>query len=155
MSRGENPRIRLVALALLLTLVSIRGQEPDPMDPTYIRFGVDRADVIVIGAFKVARFYPWVDGWHYSGVLDTDEVLLGDGPGRRTLPFSWLETYENDCRICERMSQFDHKSGIWILTTTNGGFRLTGTAATLCGGPLPLEALDRIKDAIGRKRTRN
>lgn len=151
--RGGKLGTRSLAAALLFTLVGGHAQELDPMDPALIGSGVDRAEVVLIGTFKVTWLFPWIDGWHYRGVLHADEVLLDGGSGKRQIPFEWLERYGNRCLICERISQFNGKSGIWLLTRAKDGLRLSGTAATLCGGPLPAGASKLVREAIQRRRT--
>lgn len=123
------------------------------MDPALIGSGVDDAEVVLIGTFEVTRWFPWIDGWHYRGVLHADEVLFDGGSAKRQIPLEWVERYGNHCLICERISQFDGKSGIWLLARAKDGLRLSGTAATLCGGPLPVEASSLVREAVQRRRT--
>lgn len=143
-----------VALTFLLIAAVVRSdaQEPDPRDPVYIGFGIDRADVIVLGVFRVTWFYPWLDGWHYSGVLQVDDVLYGDHTQKERIQFRWIERYGNSCLICERVSRLDAETGIWLLARTNGALQLRGTAATLCGGPLPLDTKRTVMEALIKRK---
>jgi hypothetical protein len=136
----------------LLGLVEVRAQEPDPLAPEYIDAGVSRADAIVAGVFRVQSFYPWIDGWHYRGRPDVEEALYWNGQPSRQIPFRWLEKYGSSCLNCDRLSLFGRRQGIWLLATKHGILALSGTEATVCGGPLPREARTAVMNAIQRKK---
>jgi hypothetical protein len=104
--------------------------------------------------FRVEWFYPWIDGWHYTGALHVDDTLYGERQGNQPIPFRWLQRYGNGCLVCDRVSAFNGKSGIWFLAVKNGVWRLSGTAATMCGGPLPLDTRNALVNAVERKKTR-
>ena len=150
-------RCRTVVLLLCLIACStvIHSQELDQRDPNYIAFEVDRADLIVTGTFHVVWFYPWFDGWHYSGALDIEDVLYGDHPLHDPILFHWLEKYGFSlCRICERVSLLNRKSGVWLLTRMNGALELLGTGAMFCDAPLPSDTRKTVIQAIQQKRTK-
>ena len=146
---------KLSAFVFLVAVCVSQAQELDPKGPAYIDPGVERATDIVAGTFRVAWFYPWSDGWHYRGAIQVDDVLDGDCLDKQPIPFHWLEKYDNGCLICDRISRLNKKSGVWLLVKRNGAWSLVGTAATICGDPLPLETRGTVVDAIRRKRTRN
>ena len=155
----RNFAFEQICHAVVLLVLSAAGlpghaQDLNPRDPVYIDYAVDRADVILTGTFRVIWFYPWFDGWHYSGALQVDDVLFGDHRGHEPIPFYWLETYGSSCLICDRLSMFDNDSGIWLLTRRNGAFQLAGTEATWCGGPLPLDTREIVDRAIDRKKAK-
>lgn len=144
-------RFSTAVLVVAFILPTLPSQELNPLDPTDIRLGVEEADVIVTGEFKVNWFYPWLDGWHYSGALRVGEVLYGDGRVERQIPFRWLEGFGSSCLMCDRLSWFDRRSGIWLLTKKGGSFQFSGTVATLCGEALPMEARAIVVEAIRRR----
>jgi hypothetical protein len=139
----------VVLLCLTAAGLPVHAQELNARDLVDSDF--EQADVIVVGTFRVVSFYPWFDGWHYSGELQVDDVLLGDRRGKEPIPFHWLETYGTSCFICGRLSMFDGDSGIWLLTRKNGAFQFAGTAASWCGGPLPLDARKIVARAVNRR----
>lgn len=95
----------VMALAIfLIGTISTHGQEIDPADPFFLADGVNRANLIVVGTFRVGRFYPWFDGWHYSGALEIEKVLHGSRKAEPPIPFRWKEGYGASCLICDRMS---------------------------------------------------
>ncbi|MBM3787330.1 MAG: hypothetical protein FJW30_23470 [Acidobacteria bacterium] len=67
------------------------GQEIDPADPFFLAAGVNRANLIVGGTFRVGWFYPWFDGWHYSGAPHIERVLDGSRKADLPIEFRWKE----------------------------------------------------------------
>lgn len=149
-----------VALSLrvplfLLAVISVCavGQEIDPANPFFLTAGVNRANLIVVGTFRVGWFYPWIDGWHYSGALYVEKVLDGNRRADPSIEFRWIEGYGATCLGCDRMSRIAGQRGIWLLTQRDGQWRFSGTAATFCGWSLPMHAQDAVEQAIRGKRT--
>src|SRR5260370_26124308 len=107
----RNFAFEQICHAVVLLVLSAAGlpchaQDLNPRDPVYIDYAVDRADVILTGTFRVIWFYPWFDGWHYSGALQVDDVLFGDHRANEPIPFYWLGTYGTSCLILRRLSVF-------------------------------------------------
>ena len=152
-----NRCIRLLTVAFLVTAICpllSRGQEIDPSNPFFLKAGVDRANLIVVGTFRVDWFYPWFDGWHYSGALHINEVLDGGRTSGPPIEFRWKEIYGATCITCNRMSRINGERGIWLLTEKEGRWLFSGTAATLCGWSLPMHVRGVVEQAIRAKRTR-
>jgi hypothetical protein len=139
-------------LAALLVIgavpTAILGQEIDPSDPFFLAAGVNRANLIVVGTFRAGSFYPWFDGWHYSGALHIERVLDGSRKADPPIEFRWKEGYGATCLVCDRMSRISRQRGIWLLTQKDGQWRFSGTAATLCGWSLPMHVQGAVEKAI-------
>jgi hypothetical protein len=142
-----------VALLLVwLTIGSAFGQEIDPSGPFFLAAGVKRANLIVVGTFRVGWFYPSFDGWHYSGALHIEKVLDGSRKADPPIEFRWKEGYGATCLVCDRMSRISRQRGIWLLTQKDGQWRFSGTAATLCGWSLPMHVRGAVETAIRQKK---
>jgi hypothetical protein len=141
-------------LLALLTISSAVGQEIDPSEPFFLAAGVNRANLIVVGTFRVGWFYPWFDGWHYSGALHIDKVLDGSRKADPPIEFRWKEGYCATCLVYDRMSRISRQRGIWLLTQKDGQWRFSGTAATACGWSLPMHVQGAVEKAI-RERSSN
>jgi hypothetical protein len=127
------------------------GQEVDPANPFFMAQGINRADLIVVGTFRVGWLYPWFDGWRYSGALHIETVLDGSRKAELPIEFRWKEGYGTSCLPCDRMSRINRQRGIWLLTQKDGHWRFSGTAATLCGWSLPMHVQGAIEKAIREK----
>lgn len=126
------------------------GQEFNPRDPEIIRSAVKEAELIGVGTFKASLPLPWIDGWHYSGVIQFDTILFTVDPEAQ-VSFRWIEPYGATCLICRKLSIFKNHSGIWFLRRKNSEWILTGTLATMCGGPLPLDTRLLVTEAIRQR----
>ena len=104
------------AIAVALVVLPGMAQEFDPKDPTIIADGLTKANVVVVGTFRVAWFYPWFGGWHYTGAIHTEEILYGDHSANRGVPLRWKEGYGSTCLISEKLSRFQGERGIWLVT---------------------------------------
>jgi hypothetical protein len=145
----------LAALLLIGILpTATLGQEIDPADPFFLAAGVNRSNLIVVGTFRVGWFYPWFDGWHYSGALHIEKVLDGSRQADPPIEFRWKEGYGATCLLCDRMSRISPQRGIWLLTQKDGQWRFSGTAASPCGWSLPMGVQGAVEKAI-RERSSN
>jgi hypothetical protein len=148
---GSLSAAALVSVLVVPTLTF--GQEIDLSNPFFLAAGVNRANLIVIGTFRVGWFYPWFDGWRYSGALHIEKVLDGSRKAEPPIEFRWKESYGATCLWCERMSRINVQRGIWLLTQKQGQWLFSGTAATLCGWSLPMHVRGAVEKAILEKRT--
>jgi hypothetical protein len=153
-SKTERISVTTIALALALVLaVKCSPQELDPKDPVAIADGVSRADVVVIGTFRVHPSFPWFDGWHRRGTLQVQSVLFGNVKVGDSLQYLWLEPFIPASHACGRLSSwFDQTQGIWFLKRNGDGWKLSGTLAVWCGGPLPMDARDAVLDVVNKRR---
>lgn len=156
MNRGVQAAISIVMILFvsfgLGTDVAV-AQEFDPRDPSVIAMGVNRAQLIVVGTFRVNRSSPWFDGWRYSGELQVQEVL--DGERMKSIPFHWTERYGGTCLVCETLSALNNENGIWMLTrSVANGWKLIGATGTFCGGPFPLGTKELVAGLVQKRRER-
>jgi hypothetical protein len=154
LDQGGRVLKRKIVMALatvLMGTISTPAQEINPADPFFSTAGVSRANLIVVGTFKVGWHYPWFDGWHYSGALYIEKVLDGSRMADPPIEFWWKEGYGSTCLVCDRMSQVSNQRGIWLLTQKNGQWRFSGTAATLCNWSLPMHVQGAVEKAIREK----
>ena len=142
-------------IAFWIAVTSSHAQEFDPRDPSIIAEELSRANLVVVGTFGVDWHYPWIDGWHYSGSLHVDEVLFGDRKPHDPIPFRWLEKYGISCLICDRISDFKGKSGVWFLSAKNGEWQFSGTMARVCGGPSPLDTRKTLIEAVQERKPKD
>jgi hypothetical protein len=143
---------RCSCLVLTVTLALCgHAQEFDPHDPAVIAEGLNRANAVVVGRFAVDRCLPWFDGWHCDGAIQVAETLYGDLKKNDAVQFRWKERYGNTCLVCEKISLFRDHKGVWFLARKNGAWRLSGTMASFCDGPLPMDCRDAVLQAIRRK----
>jgi hypothetical protein len=114
---------------------------------------LSRADVVVIGTFRVQRSVPWFDGWHRKGTLQVETVLYGSARVGDSIQYRWLEPFVPASDSCDRLSSwFDGLKGIWFLKRNGREWALSGTKAVWCGGPLRLDARDAIQNAVNARR---
>ena len=148
-----NEMSRCVRLSLVF-IAALCGyaQEFDPHDPAIIADGVNRASAVVVGRFRVDWCLPWLDGWHCSGAIHVTETLYGAGIQNNIVPFRWKERYGNICLVCEKVSRFHGNRGIWFLARKDGAWLLSGTTASWCAGPSPMDCREAVVQAIGRKK---
>ena len=74
------------------------------------------AELIVVGTLRPRPPFPWFDGWHITGTIDVDEVLLGSRPAG-PIAYRWTCSYSL-CRdwlaiITERQKR--PLKGMWFL----------------------------------------
>jgi hypothetical protein len=128
-----------------------QAQELDPKDPALIADGLTRANVVVVGTFRVAWFYPWFDGWHYSGAIHAEEILYGDRSANRVVPLRWKQGYGSTCLISEKLSRFQGERGIWLVAQTDGEWQLLKTRIW-GGGPFQLDSRETVRQLLKQKR---
>jgi hypothetical protein len=124
------------------------AQEFDPHDPAVLADGLNRANAVVVGNFGVDWCLPWFDGWHCSGAIHVQESLRGEWKPKDAVRLRWKERYGNTCLVCEKVSRLHGDSGIWFLAKKDGAWQLSGTKATFCDGPLPMDCRDAVLKAI-------
>jgi hypothetical protein len=79
------------------------------------------AELIVVGTLRPYPIFPWFDGWHMTGTIDVDEVLLGSRP-RGPIAYQWTCAYSM-CNGWWGMIQTRLKhplKGIWFLRPLDG-----------------------------------
>ena len=99
--------IALVALSSLAT----------PAAATEKYWIAHEAQLIVVGTFQPGRGFYWLDGWHETGTITTDEVLYGQAPsGKITIRVKMrcFMPWWNRWRPTHFMDQFTNK-GLWFL----------------------------------------
>jgi hypothetical protein len=70
--------ISMTTFAISLTLVFAAlscAQEVNFKDPALIADDLRRADVVVIGTFRLQQSLPWFDGWRRRGNLKSKRLL--------------------------------------------------------------------------------
>jgi hypothetical protein len=73
------------------------------------------ASLIVVGTLHPHITFPWLDGWHFTGTIDVDEVLFGSRPGahidyRFVCKYAWCRTGP-----LPSFPSFYRAKGIWCL----------------------------------------
>jgi len=71
--------------------------------------------LIVVGTLHPQLIFPWLDGWHYVGTIDVDEVLFGPRPPamltyRFVCPYGYCQT-----RWAPGLPAFYRAKGMWFL----------------------------------------
>jgi hypothetical protein len=132
------------------------AQEFDLRPPGVIDGAVKDATLIVVGTFRAPWCWPWFDGWHCSGGIGVEEILSGNFRKGGSVPFRWREPFvRGDSGVCYWFTDLRNKRGIWLLTEDirmPSGWRIQGTIATFCAGPLPIKCKTRVESAIRNAR---
>jgi hypothetical protein len=73
------------------------------------------ASLIVVGTLHPQITFPWLDGWHYVGTIDVDEVLFGSRPPakltyRFVCPYGYCQTW-----WAPGLPAFYRAKGMWFL----------------------------------------
>jgi hypothetical protein len=76
----QNLMVRQIKYApqMLSGSCLMQGEAGVPKDHALIADGLKRADVVVIGMFRLQRSFPWFDGWHRRGAIEVEAVLYGN-----------------------------------------------------------------------------
>jgi hypothetical protein len=72
------------------------------------------ASLIVVGTLHPQLTFPWLDGWHYVGMIDVDEVLFGPRPPA-TLTYRFVCPYGYCQTLWARLPAFYRAKGMWFL----------------------------------------
>ena len=81
----------------------------------------DEATLIVVGTLHPHPTFPWFDGWHLTGTIDVDEVLIGARPPGRiafeyVCGYSWCRNWPPPAFTGNLTAK-----GIWFLRPVDGG----------------------------------
>jgi hypothetical protein len=110
----------LSSVTALLCLTAAHSQIPYPSGPALIDGWLHRTDLVVIGTLRVKWCFPWLDGWHCSGSIQTEEVLFGDGNRNGSLSLRWIESHDLPLPCSTPLSRFGSQRGIWFLSSKAG-----------------------------------
>jgi hypothetical protein len=102
-----------IKAALFLTVRPARGEEK--------HWIAHEASLIVVGTLHPNVTVPWLDGCHFTGTIDVDEVLFGPHPAahidyRFVCQYAWCQNW----RLLHFPAFFRTK-GMWCLRPEGGG----------------------------------
>jgi hypothetical protein len=83
---------------------------------------VRNATLIVVGTMHGNHPFPWLDGWHYTGTIDVDEVIVGTRP-KDPVAYKIVSDYAHtDVRLWP-FNFPDHmkEKGLWCLRQNSDG----------------------------------
>jgi hypothetical protein len=108
----RNPRKKLLFAAYILTVTFLIAGPARAEEKYWI---ARQASLIVVGTLHPQLTFPWLDGWHYVGTIDVDEVLFGSRPpAKLTCPFVCPYGY---CQTwwAPGLPAFYRAKGMWFL----------------------------------------
>jgi hypothetical protein len=73
-----------------------------------------QATLNVVGTLHPQLTFPWLDGWHYTGTIDVDEVLFGPRPPA-TLTYRFVCPYGYCHTWWAPFPAFYRAKGMWFL----------------------------------------
>ena len=77
------------------------------------------ASLIVVGTLHPDFTLPWLDGWHFTGTIDVDEVLFGPRPSA-TLTYRFVCPYAYCHTWWAPFPGFYRAKGMWFLRPVDG-----------------------------------
>src|SRR4051794_39430783 len=87
-----------------------------PLGATEKHWIAHEAQVIVVGTLTKTATYPWVDGWHVTGVIRVEETLYG-GTVPRQINFLFVCRWNSLCQWWPppKLPSMFKERGLWFL----------------------------------------
>lgn len=107
----RKTRKKLLLAAYIGTVTVLTAGRASAVEKYWI---AHEASLIVVGTLHPQLTFPWLDGWHYVGMIDVDEVLFGPRltaklTYRFVCPYDYCQTW------WARLPAFYRAKGMWFL----------------------------------------